>query len=213
MIEMIRETLLVPERLQACIEGLECGKNDKHEHLSRQFERFDERIAGVHAEKQRSIDIYVSGRLAKDAYIAANLSLDSELQRLHRKKVQIGKQLEAAAASDLVAQSIREYCEWAKERFEKCTTFDATRQFLLDYVQRIVYHHSKVTIVGTVPVKRGTFQAATPAPFRIEGELDRKAIRAKPQKMLPDDGRWRKLTDAVLQTPAAVTKSSTSASH
>jgi hypothetical protein len=30
----------------------------------------------------------------------------------------------------------------------------------------------------SVPVRRGIFQALTAAPFRIEGELDRKAVTA-----------------------------------
>jgi hypothetical protein len=72
-----------------------------------------------------------------------------------------------------------------------------TRQFLLDHVHRIIYLRGKVAILGSVPVKRGTFQAAVPIPFRIEGELDRKAIRAKPRKVLPDDGRWKKLKEVV----------------
>jgi hypothetical protein len=93
----------------------------------------------------------------------------------------------------MVEKSIREYCARAKERLEKCVTFDMTRQFLIDHVQRIIYLRDKVTIVGNVPVQRGTFQSAAPVPFRIEGELDRKAIRAKPRKMLLDDTRWKKL--------------------
>jgi hypothetical protein len=52
-------------------------------------------------------------------------------------------------------------------------------------------------VPDSVPVKRGTFQADVPVSFRIEGELDRRAIRAKPQKMLSDDGRWKKLKEAV----------------
>ena len=51
----------------------------------------------------------------------------------------------------------------------------------------------KVTLMGSVPVRRGTFQGAVPVPFRIEAELDRKATRAKPRKLLPDDSRWKKL--------------------
>jgi hypothetical protein len=116
---------------------------------------------------------------------------------LHKRKAQIARELEAAAANDLVELSIREYCENAKGRFAKCSTFDMTRQFLVDHIQRIVYMRSKVTILGSVPVKRGPFQAAAPVPFRIEGELDRNAIRAKPKKLLPDDGRWKKLREAV----------------
>ena len=116
-----------------------------------------------------------------------------------REKPRSRKELEAAAANDMVAISIREYCERTKARFAQCRTFDMMRQFLLDHVQRIVYLHSKVTIVGSVPVKRGTFQAAAPVPFRIEGGLDRRAIRAKPRKVLPDDGRWKKLKEVVLE--------------
>jgi hypothetical protein len=77
--------------------------------------------------------------------------------------------LHEAAANDMVDQSIREYCARTKERLAKCSTFDMTRQFLIDlidHVQRIIYLRDKVTIVGTVPVQRGTFQSAVPVPFR-----------------------------------------------
>jgi hypothetical protein len=70
---------------------------------------------------------------------------------------------------------------------------DTTRQFLVDHVQRIIYLRDKVTLIGSVAVRRGTFQAPVSVPFRIEGELDRKAIRARPHNLLPDDGRWKKL--------------------
>jgi hypothetical protein len=92
-----------------------------------------------------------------------------------------------------VQHSIREYCKRAKSRFEQCSTFDQTRQFLVEHIERVIYVHSKVTILGSVSFKRCTHQAPTSASFRIEGELDRKAIRAKPRKVLPDDGRWKKL--------------------
>jgi hypothetical protein len=75
--------------------------------------------------------------------------------------------------------------------------FDMTRQCLVDHIQRIIYMRDKVAILGTVPLKRGTFQAAVPVAFRIEGELDRKAIRAKPRKVLPDDVRWKMLEATV----------------
>jgi hypothetical protein len=38
----------------------------------------------------------------------------------------------------MVAHSILDYCERAKDRFEKSDTLDLTRQFLVDYVQRII---------------------------------------------------------------------------
>ena len=64
---------------------------------------------------------------------------------------------------------------------------------MIDHVQRVIYLRDKVTLIGSVPVQRGTHQAPVPAPFRMEGELNRKAIRARPHILQPDDGRWKKL--------------------
>jgi hypothetical protein len=172
VLEMIRDTLLVPEKLTACIEGLECGKNDKHGNLARKLERFTDRIAGVDAEKQNSIDRYAAGGLTKEAYVALNLTLDAEILRLRKRKARIAKELEEAAANDMVQESIREFCQRSKERFEKCSTFEMTRQFLVDHIQRVIYLRDKVTLVGSIPVRRGTFQAAIRVPFRILGEPD-----------------------------------------
>jgi hypothetical protein len=155
---MIRRTLLVPDKLRMCMEGVESGKNYLHENLARRLERFTDRITGVEADKQRSIELYAVGELTKDVYIAENRTLDQELQRLHKRKLPIAKELETAAANDMVESSIKEYCELAKARFEHCNTFDATREFLLDHIQRIVYNRSKVIILGNVPVRRGTLQ-------------------------------------------------------
>jgi hypothetical protein len=57
----------------------------------------------------------------------------------------------------------------------------------------VIYLRDHVTLIGSVPVRRGTFQAPVPVPFRIDGELDRKAIQARPHNLLPNDGRWKKL--------------------
>jgi hypothetical protein len=156
-------------------------------------ERFTDRIAGVEAEKQNSINRYAAGGLTKEWYISLNLSLYAEIDLLRKRKARITKELEEAAANDLVQASIRDFCLRTKERLEKCTTFDMTRQFLVDHVQRVIYLRDHVTLIGSVPMRRGTFQATVSVPFRIEGQLDRKAIQARPHTLLPDDGRWKKL--------------------
>jgi hypothetical protein len=206
VLEMVRDTLLVPEKLVACIEGLECGKNDKHGNLARKLQRFTDRIAGVADEKQKSIDRYAAGGLTKEAYVALNLSLDAEIVRLRKRKSRIAKELEEAAANDMVQESISEFCQRSKERFEKCSTFEMTRHFLIDHIQRVVYHRDSVTLIGSVPVRRGTFQAPVPVSFRIQGELDRTAIRAKPRNLLPDDGRWKKLPTPQLSASDALSQ-------
>ncbi|HEX2462750.1 MAG TPA: hypothetical protein VHJ58_21605, partial [Vicinamibacterales bacterium] len=62
-------------------------------------------------------------------------------------------------------------------RFEACTDFDAKRQFLVDHVERVIYDHYKVTIVGSVPVQSASGE--TKLQFRIEGEIDGKAVRIR----------------------------------
>jgi hypothetical protein len=81
VLEMLRNTVFVPEKLLACIQGLEGGRNDKHENLVQRVERCTARIAGVEAQKQCTIDLYAAGGLSKDVYIADNLTLDGELQQ------------------------------------------------------------------------------------------------------------------------------------
>jgi hypothetical protein len=40
------------------------------------------------------------------------------------------------------------------ESFEHCMTFDDDkRQFLVEHVERIIYGHYRVTVIGSVPIK------------------------------------------------------------
>jgi hypothetical protein len=116
-----------------------------------------------------------------------------QIQRLRKRKARIAEELDEAAANDLVQESIREFCLRTKDRLEKYTTFDMTRQFLVDHIQQVIYLRDHVTLIGSVPVRRGAHQAPVSVPFRIESDLDRKAIQARPHNLRSDDGRWKKL--------------------
>jgi hypothetical protein len=52
----------------------------------------------------------------------------------------------------------------------------AKRDFLLSHIERVVFSRYNVTIVGSVPVQAASGE--TKLPFRIEGEIDRKAVRS-----------------------------------
>jgi site-specific DNA recombinase len=66
--EMVRDTLFNPDKLLPCLEGLESGKNNKHEHLVRQLERFSDRIVGIEAQKERSIRLYAARGIARGVH-------------------------------------------------------------------------------------------------------------------------------------------------
>jgi hypothetical protein len=46
----------------------------------------------------------------------------------------------------------------------------------------------KVTIAGSVPVQSASEQNTLQ--FRIEGEIDPKAVRSRPRTIRSEDGRW-----------------------
>ena len=53
------------------------------------------------------------------------------------------------------------------------------REFLLGHVERVIYNRYKVRIAGSVPVQSASGE--TKLRFRIEGEIDRKAVRSRPR--------------------------------
>ena len=71
---------------------------------------------------------------------------------------------------------IRQLCATAKARLQACTDFDANRQFLVAYVERVIFNRYNVTIVGSVPLR--TESGETGLPFRIEGKIDIAALRS-----------------------------------
>ena len=46
---------------------------------------------------------------------------------------------------------------------------------MLEFVERVVFDHYKVTVIGSVPVTASS--GASSIPFRIEGEINHVAVR------------------------------------
>jgi hypothetical protein len=126
--------------------------------------------------------------LAGEAYIAANRALDGDLERLTREKAELVAALRSPQQEDFVDASIRQFCASARARFEACANFDAKRQFLVGHVERVIYNRYKVIIAGSVLVQSAS--GDTKLQFRIEGEIDQKAVRSRPRKMRPEDWPW-----------------------
>jgi hypothetical protein len=94
-------------------------------------------------------------------------------------------------AADLGVAAIRQFCASASARLQACADFDAKREFLVGPIERVIYNRYKVTIVGSIPVQ--STSGDTKLLFRIEGEIDKKAIRSRPREIRADDGRRRSL--------------------
>ena len=70
----------------------------------------------------------------------------------------------------------------------------------MGHVERVIYNRDKVTIVGSVLVHSASGE--TKLQFRIEGEIDRKAVRSRPRTMRPEDGRWKTALERHVAAPS-----------
>ena len=77
-------------------------------------------------------------------------------------------------------QHVRQFCANAKARLQACTDEDSKRSFLLDHIERVIYDHYEVTVIGSVPVQTTT--GASKLPFRIHGTINIKKVRSEAQR-------------------------------
>ena len=79
------------------------------------------------------------------------------------------------------------------ESFEHCTTFDDQRQFLVEHVERVIYDHYRVTVIGSVPIKMQLSNSqeieTRKIAFCLRGEIDKSTLHTKPRKKYAEDGR------------------------
>jgi hypothetical protein len=132
--EMIRETMLDPAKLRGCIEG-GGGLDDRK--IARRLARVAENVGIIENERRRLIDQYAADKIAGEEYIAANRTLDGELERLSREKAALAAALRSPQQEDFVDASIRQFCASANARLLACADFDAKREFLVAHVERI----------------------------------------------------------------------------
>ena len=184
--EMIREIMLDPGKLRGCIDT---GGRLDDQGIARELARVAGEIRALDEERRRIISRYAAEQMAGDEYITANRALDRDLERLTREKGELVAELRSPLHEDFVDASIRQFCASAKARFQVCADFDAKRQFLVDHVERVIYDRYKVAVVSSVPVQSASGE--TKLQFRIEGEIDRKAVRSGVREMRPEMGGGR----------------------
>jgi hypothetical protein len=172
--EMIREVMLNPVKLRECMDFFkDVGRPDRSD-IQGQLTRIQKRATIIEAEKKRLIDLYAADELPEAAYVDGNVELDKELHRLAVKRAAL---LPVLHDADAVGASVRDFCERARATLENCHDFESKRQFLADYVARVIYTRYKVTVRGSVPImwKAGIGEAqssgAATLEFQIEGEI------------------------------------------
>jgi site-specific DNA recombinase len=170
--DLIQETLLDPAKLRGCIEG-GAGLDDRG--IARGLARVAEQLGKIEEERRKIINHYAAEELSGPDYIAANRALDDRQERLTRKKGELVAALRSPLQEDFIDASLRQFCAAAKAKWQASLDYDAKRQFLMSYIERVIYKRYHVAIVGTVPVQSASGE--TRLRFRIEGEIDPVKVR------------------------------------
>jgi hypothetical protein len=169
---LVGETMTDPGKLRSCMKTAESGDDRS---TARELSLIARRISALDDERRRLIDQYAADTMAAEDYILANRALDCELERLNREKTSLAAALRSPNHEDFVDSTVRQFCATAKARWYECTNDETRRQFLLDFIERVVFDHYKVTVIGLVPVTARS--GASSIPFRIKGEINRVAVR------------------------------------
>jgi site-specific DNA recombinase len=204
--EIIQEHMLDPAKLRACMEALKSGTERDYDKLAQGLMAIARKIQAAEERKRQLIDLYASGHLAEAAYVDANISLDQELHELKSKKAEFVGGLPLLHLES-IEPSIRQFCDIARARFERCVTFDDRRQFLVDYVERVIYDRYRVTVIGGVPIKMQFGNSreieTRKIAFSLCGEIDKtKLHKTKPRKKFAEDGRMDAFCFARHKEPA-----------
>jgi site-specific DNA recombinase len=170
--ELIRAIILDPAKLRGCIDT---GGRLDDQSIARELARVAAELRALDEERRRLIGRYAAEQVEGGEYISANRTLDSDLERLTRERAELITALRSPQHEDFLDASIRQFCASARARFQECADFDAKRQFLVDHIERVIYNRYNVTLVGSVPVQSASGE--TKLQFRVEGEIDGRAVR------------------------------------
>jgi hypothetical protein len=197
--DIIRATMLDSVKLRTCIDELKSDAETDHTKIAASLMEIAREIQAAEERKRQLIDLYASGNLSEEAYVNANVEVDREVHALKLKKADVVRAL-PLLHKESIEVSIRRLADAARARLDCCKSFEDKRQFLADFVERVVYERYRVTVVGSVPIRMQTSAAreieTRKLSFSISGEIDKTNLHEKPRKKFAEDGRLKAFRSA-----------------
>jgi hypothetical protein len=142
--------------------------------------RIARKIDALDDERRQLNYRYAADQMSGDEFITASRALDEKLGRLVLEKSKLATALRSPEHEDFVDASVRQFCANAKARLQACTDEDGKRRFVLDHIERVIYDHYEINVIGSVPVQTTT--GASKLPFRIQGTINIKKVRSEAQR-------------------------------
>jgi hypothetical protein len=161
----------------------------------------------VQTQRRRIIDIYATGDLSRDAYVEKCRELDALTETLRAKGKELADNTALLRKREAIEAGIAQYCEAARARFAKCADFASTRQFISDYVEKVVFANDKVALHGQVPIQhtQGNNIETSMLPFRIESKITKE--ERKRERMRAAESISYQQSIASISTPFAEVRS------
>jgi hypothetical protein len=139
--------------------------------IEKELKAIHGRLAALQEQKRRVIDIYATSELSRDGYVEKNRELDGMVEALQARRRELEDNTALLHKIGAIDAGIAQFCEAARVRFTQCNDFATRRQFLLDYVEKVVILKDKVSLHGVVPIKGGEDSETNSLPFCIESEI------------------------------------------
>jgi len=117
------------------------------------------------------LDVYVSGDISRDGYVAKNRELDGIMEALRERATELNGSTTLLNKRSEADAAVVRYCSGARARFAQCSETRSKRQFLLDYIEKVVFVNYKVSIHGRIPFSRQNQGEKSFLPFRIDTEV------------------------------------------
>jgi hypothetical protein len=172
---MIEDVMIEPTELRQNMPFFADNNRVAERRRERKLGRLSTQLLDVEERKRRIIEVYASGDLSKDAYIARNRAYDAEAIELRRQKAELIQSTPLFDQQDAVNAGITQFCEDARGRLKRCRDFTSKRQFLLDHIEKVTFVDDKVTIHGSVALTATSLAPAETEPgklgFRISDKI------------------------------------------
>jgi site-specific DNA recombinase len=173
VLAMVKDVMLDPVKLRESMDYFRQDARAAEVRLEKEMKAIDGRLEAAHEQKRRVIDIYASNDLSRDAYVEKNRELDGLIETLRARRKELADSAALLRKSTAIEGAIAQFCEAARVRFAKCNDFADRRQFLMDYVEKVIFAHGKVSLHGGVPIKQihGDDIETNTLAFCIESEI------------------------------------------
>lgn len=183
VLRSIQEQMLDEEKLKDWMDYFKRkGKNEQKKY-TKKLEEVNDEIEKILEIRKRILERYAKQEISRETYSEKGKELDKLVEDLRLRKQDLLNNIPLLNKEDLIEDCIKKFCLDAKLRFTKANDFDTQRQFILDYLDKIVIYNEKFELHGSVDIKDSSIsEELTKIKFCIEDKMPRSERKSEQGK-------------------------------